>query len=95
MRTLAILAVKDQDWVVLWPMGVARSISEMSFEMQTAGPTVEPWSIGVFEPLRRPAPADRESGDRINGSVVGPIVRVEAALVAAEAARAGGVCRRG
>jgi starch-binding outer membrane protein, SusD/RagB family len=31
-------------------MGVARSIAEMSFEMQTAGPTVEPWSIGVFEP---------------------------------------------
>ena len=31
-------------------MGVARSISELSFEMQTSGPTVEPWSIGVFEP---------------------------------------------
>jgi hypothetical protein len=32
-------------------MGVpARSLSEMSFEMQTSGPTVEPWSIGVFEP---------------------------------------------
>jgi starch-binding outer membrane protein, SusD/RagB family len=32
-------------------MGVARSISEMTFEMQAAGPTVEPWSIGVFEPV--------------------------------------------
>jgi starch-binding outer membrane protein, SusD/RagB family len=31
-------------------MGVARSIAELSFEMQTAGPTVEPWSSGVFEP---------------------------------------------
>jgi starch-binding outer membrane protein, SusD/RagB family len=31
-------------------MGVARSIAELSFEMQTSGPTVEPWSIGVFEP---------------------------------------------
>jgi hypothetical protein len=30
--------------------GVARSIAELSFEMQTSGPTVEPWSIGVFEP---------------------------------------------
>ena len=31
-------------------MNVARSIAEMSFEMQTSGPTVEPWSTGVFEP---------------------------------------------
>src|SRR5262245_18741846 len=31
-------------------MNVARSIAEMSFEMQTSGPTVEPWSAGVFEP---------------------------------------------
>ena len=31
-------------------MGTARSIAEMSFEMQTSGPTVEPWSIGTFEP---------------------------------------------
>lgn len=33
-------------------MAVARSISEMSFEQQTAGPTVETWSIGVFEPAQ-------------------------------------------
>src|SRR5688572_4895475 len=31
-------------------MYVARYIAEMSFEYQTAGPNVEPWSIGVFEP---------------------------------------------
>jgi starch-binding outer membrane protein, SusD/RagB family len=31
-------------------MGTARAIAEMTFEMQTSGPTVEPWSIGVFEP---------------------------------------------
>jgi starch-binding outer membrane protein, SusD/RagB family len=32
-------------------MNTARPIAEMSFEMQPAGPTVEPWSIGVFEPV--------------------------------------------
>src|SRR5688500_8472082 len=30
--------------------GTARAIAELSFEMQTSGPTVEPWSIGIFEP---------------------------------------------